>query len=71
MLLTSLSSCLVARYFLGNFPAFMAPVYELRSPAEVPLYFLMGTLIGVAAIAYVRLLYRSEEWFGRWRFPSG
>lgn len=70
VLLTSLSSCLVARYFLGNFPAFMAPVYTLVSPAEVPLYFLMGTLIGVAAIAYVRLLYWSEDRFGRWRFPE-
>ncbi len=43
VLLTSLSSCLVARSFLGDFPAFMAPVYSLVSPAEVPLYFLMGT----------------------------
>ena len=32
VLLTSLSSCLIARYFLGNFPAFMAPVYDLVSP---------------------------------------
>ncbi len=70
VLLTSLSSCLIARYFLGNFPAFMAPVYDLVSPAEVPLYFLMGTLLGVAAIGYVRLLYWSEDVFGGWRFPE-
>ena len=38
-----LKSALVARSFLGDFPAFMAPVYSLVSPAEVPLYFLMGT----------------------------
>ena len=70
VLLTSLSSCLVARYFLGNFPAFMAPTYSLVSPAEVPLYFLMGTIMGVAATGYVRLLYRSEDLFGRWQFPE-
>ena len=70
VLLTSLSSCLVARYFLGDFPAFMAPVYTLASPAEVPLYFLMGTLIGVAAMFYVRLLYWSEDRFAQWRFPD-
>ena len=70
VLLTSLSSCLVARSFLGDFPAFMAPVYSLVSPAEVPLYFLMGTLIGVAAIGYIRFLYWAEDVFAAWHFPD-
>jgi CIC family chloride channel protein len=70
VLLTSLSSCMVARYFLGNFPAFMSPVYDLVSPAELPLYFLMGVLIGIAAIGYVKLLYRAEDLFGAWKFPD-
>jgi CIC family chloride channel protein len=70
VLLTSLSSCMVARYFLGNFPAFMAPTYDLVSPGELPLYFLMGTLMGAAAIGYVRLLYWSEDAFAAWTFPE-
>jgi CIC family chloride channel protein len=70
VLLTSLSSCIVARSFLGNYPAFVVPAYELASPAELPLYFLMGLLVGVSAIAYVRLLYRSEELFRDWKFPE-
>jgi CIC family chloride channel protein len=70
VLLTSLSSCIVARSFLGNYPAFVVPAYELASPAELPLYFLMGLLVGIAAIAYVRLLYRSEDLFRNWRFPE-
>jgi CIC family chloride channel protein len=70
VLLTSLSSCMIARHFLGNFPAFMSPVYDLVSPAELPLYFFMGILIGTAAIGYVKLLYRSEDLFGAWNFPD-
>ena len=70
VLLTSLSSCMIARYFLGNFPAFMSPVYDLVSPAELPLYFLMGVLVGTAAIGYVKLLYKSEDLFGDWKFPD-
>ena len=70
VLLTSLSSCMIARHFLGNFPAFMSPVYDLVSPAELPLYFLMGILIGTAAIGYVKLLYRSEDLFAAWDFPD-
>ena len=40
------------------------------SPAELPLYILMGVLIGIAAIGYVKLLYRSEDLFGAWKFPD-
>lgn len=70
VLLTSLSSCMIARHFLGDFPAFTAPAYDLVSPGELPLYFLMGALLGVAAIGYVRLLYWSEDAFGGWKFPG-
>jgi len=70
VLLTSLSSCIVARSFLGNHPAFLVPAYELSSPAELLLYFLLGLLAGLAALAYVRLLYRSEDVFGAWAFPD-
>lgn len=70
ILLTSLSSCMVARHYLGNFPAFMAPAYELVSPAELPLYFVMGLVVGLAAIGYSRALYRAEDVFGAWVFPE-
>ena len=33
VLLTSLSSCMIARHFLGNFPAFTSPVYDLVKPS--------------------------------------
>ncbi len=70
VLLTSLSSCMVARHFLGNYPAFYPWAYELQGPSELPLYFLMGIVAGLAAIGYVRLLYRSEDLFQRWKFPE-
>ena len=70
VLLASLGSSLTARYLLGNFPAFRVPQYELASTAELPLYFLMGALLGTAASGYVRLLYWSEDTFGGWRFPD-
>lgn len=70
VLLTSLSSDLIARHYLGNYPAFHAPPYELISMAELPLYFVMGLAVGLAAIGYVKLLYRSEDWFGKWHFSE-
>ena len=70
VLLTSLSSCMVARSYLGNYPAFTAPAYDLVSGRELPLYFLMGLVLGWAAILYVRALYKAEDLFGAWRFPD-
>jgi CIC family chloride channel protein len=70
VLLTSLTSCLITRAYLGNYPAFVAPAYELVSGAELPLYFLLGILAGLAAIAFVRLLYKAEAWFDGWTFPE-
>ena len=70
VLLTSLSSCMVARIYLGNYPAFYVLPYELKSNAELPLYFFMGVVLGLAAVAYVRLLYKSEDLFGGWKFPE-
>ncbi len=70
VLLTSLSSCMVARSYLGNYPAFTAPAYDLVSGQELPLYFVMGLVLGWAAILYVRALYKAEDLFGAWRFPD-
>jgi CIC family chloride channel protein len=70
VMLTSLTSCFVARAYLGNYPAFVAPSYELVSAAELPLYFGLGLLAGLAALLYVRLLYKCEDWFEDWQFPE-
>jgi len=70
VLLTSLSSCVVTRSFLGNYPAFVVPAYDLRSPWELFLYFSMGLLIGIAALGYVKALYKSEDVFEGWAFPE-
>jgi CIC family chloride channel protein len=70
VMLTSLTSCFIARAYLGNYPAFVAPSYELVSATELPLYFGLGLLAGLAALLYVRLLYKSEDWFDAWKFPE-
>ena len=70
VLLTSLSSCMVARSYLGNYPAFTAPAYDLVSGRELPLYFVMGLVLGWGALLYMKALYKAEDLFGAWRFPD-
>ena len=70
VLLTALISSLVARQHLGNAPAFSLPAYDSVGAAELPMFLLVGALLGWAAALHVRALYRTEDLFGAWRFPE-
>ena len=70
VLLTAVISSLVAGQYLGDAPAFGVPAYGPVGAAELPLFFLMGALIGGAAVLHVGALYGTEDRFGAWRFPD-
>jgi H+/Cl- antiporter ClcA/CBS domain-containing protein len=75
VLLSAVLSSLVAQIGLGSHPAFSLPIYEVRSPLELPLYLGLGVFASLTAVAYTRLnkwmpkLFRGEvvnfEWIGR------
>ncbi|MCY4505490.1 MAG: chloride channel protein, partial [Acidobacteria bacterium] len=70
VLLTALISSLAARQHLGDAPAFSVPAHDPAGVAELPLFLLMGGLLGWAASLHVRALHRTEDLFGAWRFPE-
>ncbi|MBN1785871.1 MAG: chloride channel protein [Candidatus Methanofastidiosa archaeon] len=53
----------IARFLLGNDPTFLVPTYALNSGYELFLYVLLGVLIGVVSILYIKVLYRIEDFF--------
>jgi len=63
VVLSSVIATVVSRFFLGNYPAFKVPAYQLLSIWELPLYFILGLLAAVTAIAFIKILYRFEDWF--------
>jgi H+/Cl- antiporter ClcA/CBS domain-containing protein len=75
VLLSAVLSSLVAQIGLGSHPAFSLPIYEVRSPLELPLYLGLGFFASLIAVAYTRLnkwmpkLFRGEvtgfEWLGQ------
>jgi CIC family chloride channel protein len=69
VVLSSVSSAIVSRAFLGASPAFAVPAYRHMSVTEMPLSLVLGILAGIIALAFVRLLYRLEHIFDDWRFP--
>ncbi len=60
----------VSRHYLGDFPAFVVPSYELVSVWEFPLYLLLGVICAALGVAFIKTLYWSEDLFDRVRFPE-
>ena len=63
-------SRVVSRHYLGNFPAFEAPHYSLESPLELINYVILGFMAGAVAVMFIKLLYYSEDFFDRRKWPD-
>jgi len=56
VLLAAVVSALIAQIGLGGQPAFTLPVYDVRSPLELPLYMGLGVAASLVSITYTQLL---------------
>ncbi len=71
IVIASVTSTVVSRHYLGDFPAFIVPHYSLVSPWELFFYAGMGILAGIAGLSFIRLLYKLEDVFDNWSsFPD-
>ena len=69
IIVASVVATAVSHEFLGESPAFPVPGFTLHGYHELPLYLLLGLLVGVVAVGYVRTLYAAEEGFERLPIP--
>ncbi len=69
IVVSSVIATALSRHYLGNFPAFGVPPYELLHYSELFLYLILGVLAGVVAYAFIRALYGMEDLFDRWKSP--
>ncbi len=71
IVISSVISTTLARSLVGSSPLFHIPQYTLQSPAEYPLYLLMGLLGGILAVVFIKTLYGIEDLFEeKLDFPS-
>ncbi len=61
VLISSVVASVVSRSALGDYPAFQVPAYEMISGWELPLYAVMGALIGCVAVMFMRALSWTEN----------
>ncbi len=69
VVVSSVVADVVAHALLGKEQSFLVPVYELVSAWEIPLYALLGIIAAFVSLAFIYVLYKSEDIFDRWRFP--
>ncbi len=69
VVISSVVADVVAHAFLGDTQSFVVPAYELVAAWEIPIYVVLGIGAGVVALAFIYVLYKSEDIFDGWRFP--
>ncbi|MFC1892004.1 chloride channel protein [Thermodesulfobacteriota bacterium] len=70
IVISSVAATVVTRHFLGDFPAFIVPLYELVSVLELPLYIILGFFCAMVAVSFTKLLYLSGDFFDDIKFPE-
>ena len=63
IVISSVMATVVSHTFTGKFAAFEVPKYQLVTPHEIGLYFILGALAGVVSYLFIKLLYWCEDLF--------
>jgi CIC family chloride channel protein len=70
VVVASVIATALSRHYLGNFPAFEIPSYDLLHHSELLFYLILGVFAGVFAYVFIRVLYGMEDFFERWKLPE-
>lgn len=70
IVISSVIATVISRYYLGDFPAFIVPGYELVSAWELPIYFVLGAAAALVALVFVKVLYFFEDWLETVPWPA-
>ncbi|UCD86188.1 MAG: chloride channel protein [Deltaproteobacteria bacterium] len=72
IILSSILATVVSRLFFGNQPVFAIPIpdYSLVSLWEILPYTVLGCLAALVSLAFIFILYKSEDIFDKLRFPG-
>ncbi len=70
IVISSVVATVISRYFVGDFPAFIVPGYQLASPFELLPYMLAGAVAGLVGVCFIVVLYACEDFFDGLRIPN-
>lgn len=69
IVISSVIATVISRHFIGDFPAFQVPGYELASSFEFIPYAILGILAGLIAVCFIISLYKTQDVFEKIKIP--
>jgi CIC family chloride channel protein len=69
LVFASVVAAMISRSFFGIHPWYTVPAFEFSSMTQLPWFLCLGVLTGIMGAAFLKLLNRTEEAFGRLRAP--
>jgi CIC family chloride channel protein len=70
IIVTSVSATVVSRHYLGDNITFSAPPYQFKNPLELIFYALLGIFCALIGILFIKVFYKTEEYFEKLTIPS-
>lgn len=69
IVISSVVSAAIGRFYLGNHPSFPMPVFQIGHFSDYWIYIVIGLLTGLWGFIYIKVLYRIEDWFDAMKGP--
>ena len=67
LVISSAIATVVSRAYYGEIPAFPIPDFHLVNPlAEIPLYMILGLIIGIVAVVHIYVFYKIKDRYEAW-----
>ncbi len=70
VVLSSVTATVISRSFLGNYPAFRTPPFQLYQVSDFLYYLVLGLFAAAMAWIFIKLLYKSEDIFDGLKMPE-
>jgi len=71
LVISSAIATVVSRSYYGENPAFPIPEFHLVNPlAEIPLYMILGVLMGLIAVLHIFVFYKVRDRFAAWQINT-
>lgn len=71
LVISSAMATVVSRSYYGENPAFPIPEFHLVNPlAEIPLYLILGLIMGIFAVLHISVFYAVRDRFSAWKINT-
>jgi chloride channel protein, CIC family len=69
IIISSVVATVVSRYYLGDYPAFIVPAYDMLDARELLIYAGLGIIAGLVSVSFIRMFLNTRKYFETSKIP--